>query len=170
MVERVANGRTVNPNVGAMIVPGSGTVKEQARRSLHRIFIKSRLRLARARLLHVPGDNPDRLRARRALRLDLEQQFRGPSGLQRRTHLVSPARRRPPRSPAGCRCADMGLNTRGMHAMLTGSHGRDRRDRISPSSNGSDRRRSACHRGASQGTNDLEAIRRSSATRASCRS
>ena len=37
-----------------------------------------RLRMARARLLDVPRDEPGPARARRALRLDLEPQFRGP--------------------------------------------------------------------------------------------
>ena len=41
-----------------------------------------RLRLARAGLLHVPGDEPGQARTGRALRLDLEPQFRGPPGLQ----------------------------------------------------------------------------------------
>ena len=40
------------------------------------------LRVARARLLDVPCDEPRQARARRALRLDLEPQFRGPPGLQ----------------------------------------------------------------------------------------
>ena len=37
------------------------------------------------------GMNPDQLKPRRALRLDLEPQLRGPPGLRGRTHLVSPA-------------------------------------------------------------------------------
>ena len=40
------------------------------------------LRMARAGLLDVPGDEPRQARAGRALRLDLEPQFRGPPGLQ----------------------------------------------------------------------------------------
>ena len=40
------------------------------------------LRVARARLLNVPGHEPGQAPARRALRLDLEPQFRGPPGLQ----------------------------------------------------------------------------------------
>jgi homoaconitase/3-isopropylmalate dehydratase large subunit len=35
----VVNGRMINPNVSAMIVPGSGLVKEQAEaEGLHKIF------------------------------------------------------------------------------------------------------------------------------------
>jgi 3-isopropylmalate/(R)-2-methylmalate dehydratase small subunit len=52
-----------------------------ARPHLHR----GRLRMARARLLDVPGDEPGQGPAGRALRLDLEPQFRGPPG-PRRAH------------------------------------------------------------------------------------
>src|SRR5262245_28540938 len=38
--------------------------------------------MARAGLLHVPRDEPRQAHAGRALRLDLEPQLRGPSGLQ----------------------------------------------------------------------------------------
>ncbi len=41
-----------------------------------------RLRMARARLLHVPGDERRQAGTRRALRFHLEPQFRGPAGLQ----------------------------------------------------------------------------------------
>ena len=43
---------------------------------------QGRLRMARAGLLDVPCDEPRQAVAGRALRLDLEPQFRGPSGLQ----------------------------------------------------------------------------------------
>ena len=73
----------VNANVQAMIVPGSGLVKRQAEaEGLDRIFKARRLRLARARLLDVPRDESRQARARRALRLDVEPQFRGPPGPQ----------------------------------------------------------------------------------------
>jgi 3-isopropylmalate/(R)-2-methylmalate dehydratase large subunit len=84
-VARVVGHRRkkVNANVNAMIVPGSGLVKEQAEaEGLDKIFQGRGLRMARAGLLDVPGDEPGQARAGRALRLDLEPQFRGPSGLQ----------------------------------------------------------------------------------------
>ena len=56
---------------------GAGRVR-RARQDLHR----RRLRMARARLLDVSCDEPRQARAGRALRLDLEPQLRGPSGLQ----------------------------------------------------------------------------------------
>ena len=78
-----STARPSTANVNAMIVPGSGLVKEQAEaEGLDKIFRRGRLRMARARLLDVPRHEPRQARARRALRLDLEPQFRGPPGLQ----------------------------------------------------------------------------------------
>ena len=89
---KVAEGKTVSGHVNAMIVPGSGIVKEQAEaEGLDKIFIKAGLRMARAGLLDVPGHEPRQARPGRALRLDLEPQFRRPPGFKGRTHLVSPA-------------------------------------------------------------------------------
>ena len=80
-VARVVDGKMVNPNVSAMIVPwlrpGEGASRgRRARQDLR----QGRLRLARARLLNVPRDESRQAQARRALRLDLKPQFRGPSG------------------------------------------------------------------------------------------
>ena len=59
--------------------PGEGAGRGRGpRRDLQR----RRLRLARAGLLDVPRHEPRQACARRALRLDLEPQFRGPPGLQ----------------------------------------------------------------------------------------
>ena len=82
-VAKIVDGKTVNDHVNAMIVPGSGLVKEQAEaEGLDKIFVKRRLRMARARLLDVPRHEPGQAEAGRALRLDLEPQFRGPPGFQ----------------------------------------------------------------------------------------
>ena len=55
-----------------MVVPGSGLVKEQAEdEGLDRDLQRRRLRMARAGLLDVPGDERRPAGARRALRLDL---------------------------------------------------------------------------------------------------
>ena len=79
----IVKGRKVAERVNAMVVPGSGLVKAQAEaEGLDEIFTRRRLRLARAGLLHVPGHEPRQARAGRALRLDLEPQFRGPPGLR----------------------------------------------------------------------------------------
>ena len=80
---KIADGKTVNGHVNAMIVPGSGLVKEQAEaEGLAQDLHQGRLRMARAGLLDVPRHEPRQAQPRRALRLDLEPQFRGPSGIQ----------------------------------------------------------------------------------------
>ena len=80
-VAKVAQGKKVSPSVYAMIVPGSGLVKEQAESGRPRHDPEgSGLRLARSRLLNVPRHEPGSAQAARALRLDLEPQLRGPPG------------------------------------------------------------------------------------------
>ncbi len=55
----VVDGRKVAGDVYAMVVPGSQQVKAQAEREgLDEVFTPGRLRLARRRLLDVPGDEP----------------------------------------------------------------------------------------------------------------
>ena len=63
-----------------MIVPGSGIVKEQAAEGLDKIFIRP-ASVARAELSDVPRQLTPKAVAGRALRLDLEPQFRA-SGLR----------------------------------------------------------------------------------------
>ena len=83
-VAKIAQGRKVAAHVNAMVVPGSGLVKHQAEAEGPRQDLpRSRLRMARARLLHVPRDEPRQARPRRALRLDLEPQLRRPPGPRR---------------------------------------------------------------------------------------
>ena len=66
--------------------PGSATVKRQAEEEgLDRIFEARRLRVAARRLLDVPRHEPGHPRSRRALRLDVEPELRGPAG-RRRPH------------------------------------------------------------------------------------
>ena len=65
-----------------MIVPGSGIVKEQAEaEGLDKIFIKAGFEWREPGCSMCLAMNPDKLSAGRALRLDLEPQFRGPPGL-----------------------------------------------------------------------------------------
>ena len=90
-LQRQRHGR---PGLPARGRPGRGG---GARRRLPR----RRLRLALGRLLDVPGDEPRHPPARRALRLDLEPQLRGPPG-PRRAHaprLAADGRRRRDRRP-----------------------------------------------------------------------
>ena len=78
----IVKGRKVAERVNAMVVPGSGQVKAEAEAEGLDADLQGRgLRVARARLLDVPGHEPRQARAWRALRLDLESQFRGPPGL-----------------------------------------------------------------------------------------
>jgi len=79
----VAKGRKVATSVKlAMVVPGSGLVKQQAEaEGLDRIFVG--LRVARTGLLDVPGDERRPAGAGGALRLDFQPQFRRPSGAGR---------------------------------------------------------------------------------------
>ena len=88
------------------------------RRSLQR----RRLRLARGRLLHVPRDEPRHIAARRALRLDLEPQLRGPPG-QGRPH--------PPGEPSDGRGRRHRRPLRG-HPRLVGVHTAGSSRRSSP--------------------------------------
>ena len=83
----VARGRHVASNVKlAMVVPGSGLVKAQAEREgLDTRVPRRGLRMARAGLLDVPRDERRPARAGRALRVDVEPQFRRPAG-RRRPH------------------------------------------------------------------------------------
>ncbi len=80
----VVDGRTVHPDVHAMVVPGSGLVKLQAEQEgLDRVFVRGRIRVAGRRLLDVPRDEPGHPLAGRALRLDLEPKLRGTAGAGR---------------------------------------------------------------------------------------
>ena len=80
---KVAEGKTVNGHVNAMIVPGSGLVKEQAEaEGLDKIFIKAGFEWREPGCSMCLAMNPGQAEAGRALRLDLEPQLRGPPGLQ----------------------------------------------------------------------------------------
>jgi 3-isopropylmalate/(R)-2-methylmalate dehydratase large subunit len=69
-VVRRLGGRIAKNVKLAMVVPGSGLVKEQAEREgLDQVFKAGRLRVARARLLDVPRDERRPARAGRALRV-----------------------------------------------------------------------------------------------------
>ena len=64
-VARVVDGKRVNANVNAMIVPGSGLVKDTGgSRRARQDFQGRGFRVARARLLDVPCDEPRQARRR----------------------------------------------------------------------------------------------------------
>ena len=80
----VAKGRKVAEGVRAMVVPGSGIVKQQAEaEGLDRIFTEAGFEWREAGCSMCLGMNPDKLQAGRALRQHLEPQFRGPAGTGR---------------------------------------------------------------------------------------
>ena len=86
----VLDGRHVTAK-RVMVVPGSHAVKAQAEaEGLHRDLHRRRRRLARARLLDVPGHEPRQAGARRALGEHQQPQLRGAPG---------PRRAHPPRVP-----------------------------------------------------------------------
>ncbi len=91
----VLRGRQVHPGMRALVVPGSHRVKAQAESEglgpgLHRRWI----RLAGTRVLDVPGHEPGQARSRRACRLHLQPEFRGPPGSGRSHPPGLPRRRR----------------------------------------------------------------------------
>ena len=80
---KIAEGRKVSERVNAMVVPGSGLVKAQAEaEGLDKIFLAAGFEWREPGCSMCLAMNPDKLQPRRALRLDLEPQFRGPPGLQ----------------------------------------------------------------------------------------
>ena len=91
-VARVANGRTVNANVQAMIVPGSGLVKQQAEaEGLHEIFLKAGFDWREPGCSMCLAMNPDKLKPGERCASTSNRNFEGRQGYKGRTHLVSPA-------------------------------------------------------------------------------
>ena len=88
----IAKGRQVAAGVRALVVPGSGLVKHQAEEEgLDRIFLEAGFEWREPGCSMCMSMNADKATARRALRLDLEPQFRGPAGQGRPHPPVSPA-------------------------------------------------------------------------------
>jgi 3-isopropylmalate/(R)-2-methylmalate dehydratase large subunit len=91
-VARVANGRTVNPCVQAMIVPGSGLVKQRAEaEGLPKIFLKAGFDWREPGCSMCLAMNPDKLRPGERCASTSNRNFEGRQGYKGRTHLVSPA-------------------------------------------------------------------------------
>ena len=95
-------GRKVADHVRAMVVPGSGLVKEQAEaEGLDTIFSDAGFDWREPGCSMCLGMNPDRLAPGRTLRLDLQPQLRGPPGPRRPHPSDEPAPwPPPPPSPA----------------------------------------------------------------------
>jgi 3-isopropylmalate/(R)-2-methylmalate dehydratase large subunit len=91
-VAKIAAGKTVNANVYAMIVPGSGIVKEQAEaEGLDKIFIKAGFDWREPGCSMCLAMNPDKLKPEERCASTSNRNFEGRQGFKGRTHLVSPA-------------------------------------------------------------------------------
>ncbi len=89
---KVIAGKTVNGNVNAMIVPGSGIVKEQAEaEGLDKIFIKAGFDWREPGCSMCLAMNPDKLSPEERCASTSNRNFEGRQGFKGRTHLVSPA-------------------------------------------------------------------------------
>ena len=89
---KIAEGKTVNANVNAMIVPGSGIVKEQAEaEGLDKIFVKAGFEWREPGCSMCLAMNPDKLKPEERCASTSNRNFEGRQGFKGRTHLVSPA-------------------------------------------------------------------------------
>jgi 3-isopropylmalate/(R)-2-methylmalate dehydratase large subunit len=90
-IAKVVEGRKVNANVSAMIVPGSGLVKEQAEaEGLDQIFKAAGFDWREPGCSMCLGMNPDQLKPRERCASTSNRNFEGRQGRLGRTHLVSP--------------------------------------------------------------------------------
>jgi 3-isopropylmalate/(R)-2-methylmalate dehydratase large subunit len=91
-VARVVEGRRVNGQVNAMIVPGSGLVKEQAEaEGLDKIFLAAGFDWREPGCSMCLAMNPDKLEPGERCASTSNRNFEGRQGYKGRTHLVSPA-------------------------------------------------------------------------------
>jgi 3-isopropylmalate/(R)-2-methylmalate dehydratase large subunit len=91
-VARIVNGRNVNPSVNAMIVPGSGLVKQQAEaEGLDKIFVAAGFQWREPGCSMCLAMNPDKLAPGERCASTSNRNFEGRQGYKGRTHLVSPA-------------------------------------------------------------------------------
>ncbi|MCB1452928.1 MAG: 3-isopropylmalate dehydratase large subunit, partial [Rhizobiaceae bacterium] len=91
-VAKVVEGKTVHPRVNAMIVPGSGLVKEQAEaEGLDKIFRAAGFDWREPGCSMCLAMNDDRLKPEERCASTSNRNFEGRQGFKGRTHLVSPA-------------------------------------------------------------------------------
>ena len=89
---QVARGRQVAPGVRAMVVPGSGVVKQQAEaEGLDRVMIDAGFEWREAGCSMCLGMNPDKLTPGQRCASTSNRNFEGRQGPGGRTHLLSPA-------------------------------------------------------------------------------
>ncbi|WP_298216261.1 3-isopropylmalate dehydratase large subunit [Acidocella sp.] len=88
----VAKGRRVAPSVRALVVPGSGLIKQQAEREgLAEIFTEAGFEWREAGCSMCLGMNPDKLTPGQRCASTSNRNFEGRQGPGGRTHLLSPA-------------------------------------------------------------------------------
>jgi 3-isopropylmalate/(R)-2-methylmalate dehydratase large subunit len=88
----VVDGRRVRPGLRALVVPGSGRVKEQAEaEDLHRIFTTAGFEWREPGCSMCLAMNPDKLAPGERAASTSNRNFEGRQGRGGRTHLVSPA-------------------------------------------------------------------------------
>tara|TARA_Y100000780_G_scaffold230915_1_gene254306 strand:+ start:560 stop:1972 length:1413 start_codon:yes stop_codon:yes gene_type:complete len=89
---QVADGRKVADHVSAMVVPGSGLVKEQAEQEgLDKVFIEAGFDWREPGCSMCLGMNPDKLEPGERSASTSNRNFEGRQGPGGRTHLLSPA-------------------------------------------------------------------------------
>ncbi|QKV19966.1 3-isopropylmalate dehydratase large subunit [Oricola thermophila] len=89
---KVVEGKKVADSVSAMVVPGSGLVKEQAEaEGLDRIFIEAGFEWREPGCSMCLAMNDDRLKPGERCASTSNRNFEGRQGFKGRTHLVSPA-------------------------------------------------------------------------------
>ena len=89
---KMVDGEKVNANVKAMVVPGSGLVKEQAEaEGLDKIFVKAGFEWREPGCSMCLAMNPDKLAPGERCASTSNRNFEGRQGYKGRTHLVSPA-------------------------------------------------------------------------------
>ena len=89
---QVVRGRKVADGVRALVVPGSGIVKQQAEaEGLHRILLDAGFEWREAGCSMCLGMNPDKLTPGQRCASTSNRNFEGRQGPGGRTHLVSPA-------------------------------------------------------------------------------
>lgn len=91
-VARIANGKKVSASVNAMVVPGSGLVKQQAEQEgLDKIFKAAGFEWREPGCSMCLAMNPDKLQPGERCASTSNRNFEGRQGFKGRTHLVSPA-------------------------------------------------------------------------------
>ena len=91
-VARIVGGKQVNAKVNAMVVPGSGIVKEQAEaEGLDKVFLAAGFEWREPGCSMCLAMNPDKLAPGERCASTSNRNFEGRQGFRGRTHLVSPA-------------------------------------------------------------------------------